>query len=136
MLKVWSRRAQEGGCDPFTCPFFCCRPCVSRLLRTTRLVCISMLTGKTRRQVRLKICLNRQRIKCKPRANLLKKVSKNSKKNHECYSQLTSSIYKISWSNPSYSTLEVTKRQIFWQTVMVQMHLKFVFFVTFRVRWI
>ena len=37
------------------------------------------------------------------RANLLKKVSKNSEKNHECASQLTSSIYKILWSNSSYS---------------------------------
>ena len=35
---------------------------------------------------------------CKP----TKKVSKNSKKNHECASQLTSSIYKILWSNSSY----------------------------------
>ena len=29
------------------------------------------------------------------RANLLNKVSKNSEKNHECASQITSSIYKI-----------------------------------------
>ena len=36
---------------------------------------------------------------CKP----IKKVSKNSEKNHECASQLTSSIYKILWSNSSYS---------------------------------
>ena len=36
-------------------------------------------------------------------ANLLNKVSKNSEKNHECASQITSSIYKISWSNSSYS---------------------------------
>jgi hypothetical protein len=39
---------------------------------------------------------------CKPYVNLLKKVLKNSKKRHECTSQLTSSIYKISWSNSSY----------------------------------
>ena len=37
------------------------------------------------------------------RAKLLKKVSKNSKKNHECAPQLTSSVYKILWSNSSYS---------------------------------
>ena len=37
------------------------------------------------------------------RANLLNKVLKNSEKNQECASQLTSSIYKISWSNSSYS---------------------------------
>ena len=37
------------------------------------------------------------------RANLLNKVSKNSEKNHECASQITSSIYKILWSNSSYS---------------------------------
>ena len=37
------------------------------------------------------------------RANLLNKVSKNSEKNHECASQITSSIYKISLSNSSYS---------------------------------
>jgi len=37
------------------------------------------------------------------RANLLNKVLKNSEKNHECDSQVTSSIYKISWSNLSYS---------------------------------
>ena len=36
-------------------------------------------------------------------ANLLKKVSKNSEKNHECAYQLTSYIYKILWSNSSYS---------------------------------
>ena len=36
-------------------------------------------------------------------ANLPKKVSKNFEKNHEYASQLTSSIYKISWSNSSYS---------------------------------
>ena len=40
---------------------------------------------------------------CKSRVNLLKNISKNSEKNHECASQLTSSIYKISWSNSSYS---------------------------------
>ena len=39
---------------------------------------------------------------CKSRVNLLKNISKNSEKNHECASQLTSSIYKISWSNSSY----------------------------------
>ena len=38
----------------------------------------------------------------KPRANLLKNISKNPEKNHECASQLTSSIYKILWSNSSY----------------------------------
>ena len=35
---------------------------------------------------------------CKPN----KKVSKNSENNHERASQLTSSIYKILWSNSSY----------------------------------
>ena len=44
-------------------------------------------------------------------ANLLKKVSKNSEKNHECDSQLTSSIYKILWSNSSYS--KNYKKEIF-----------------------
>ena len=39
---------------------------------------------------------------CKLHANLLKNISKNSEKNHECASQLTSFIYKISWSNSSY----------------------------------
>ena len=39
---------------------------------------------------------------CKSRANLLKNISKNSEKNYECASQLTSHIYKISWSNSSY----------------------------------
>ena len=48
------------------------------------------------------------------RANLLKKVSKNSEKNHECASQLTPSIYKILWSNSSYFK-SYKKRQIFWQ---------------------
>ena len=37
------------------------------------------------------------------RANLLKKFQKILKKNHECASQLTSSTYKILWSNSSYS---------------------------------
>ena len=36
-------------------------------------------------------------------ANLPKKFQKILKKNHEYASQLTSSIYKISWSNLSYS---------------------------------
>ena len=66
------------------------------------------------------------------RANLLKKVSKISEKNHECASQLTSSIYKILWSNSSYS--KIKKKTNFLTTIMVQMHLKFVFFVASRVR--
>ena len=65
---------------------------------------------------------------CKP----TKKVSKNSEKNHECGSQLTSSIYKI--YGQIQLILKVTKKTNFLTTIMVQMHLKFVFFVTSRVR--
>ena len=48
---------------------------------------------------------------CKLRANLLKHISKISEKNHECASQLTSSIYKISCQ--IHLTLEVTKKTNF-----------------------
>ena len=42
-------------------------------------------------------------LQCKHRTILLRKVSKNSEKNHECTSQPIPSIYKTSWSNSSYS---------------------------------
>ena len=66
------------------------------------------------------------------RANLLKKVSKNSEK-----------IMNVVLSLPHLYTkfygqiqliLKVTKKTNFLTTIMVQMHLKFVFFVTSRVR--
>ena len=57
-------------------------------------------------------------LPCKP----TKKVSKNSEKKHECTSQLTSSIYKISRSNSSYSSSYKKDNAP-----------KFVFFVTVRV---
>ena len=66
------------------------------------------------------------------RANLPKKVSKNSEK-----------IMNVVLSLPHLYTkfygqiqliLKVTKKTNFLTTIMVQMHLKFVFFVTSRVR--
>jgi hypothetical protein len=60
-----------------------------------------------------------------------KKVSKNSEK-HECTYELTSSIYKISWSNSSYSSSY--KKTKFLTNSKSSNAPKFVFFVTARVR--
>jgi hypothetical protein len=70
---------------------------------------------------------------CKHCANLLKKFQKILKK-HECTYELTSFIYKISWSNSSYSSSY--KKTKFLTNSKSSNAPKFIFFVTVRVRWI
>jgi len=66
------------------------------------------------------------------RANLLKKVSKNSEKIMNVFLSLPHLYTKF--YGQIHLTLKVTKKTNFLTTIIVQMHLKFVFFVTSRVR--